>query len=180
VGTLHAVKGQACLIEACRLLADQGVAVRCRLVGDGPDSLALRARIRTAALDEQIMLVGARTRPEVVEELRRADVLVAPSVPTRDGRREGIPVVLMEAMSTGLPVVASAISGIPELIEHRVSGLLVPPGDSRAIADALRLLSEDAVLRSRLGRAARRRVLAEFDLEASAAELARRFGAEAA
>jgi colanic acid/amylovoran biosynthesis glycosyltransferase len=124
-----------------------------------------------------VVLVGPRTRTEVAADLRRADVLVAPSVRTRQGKREGIPVVLMEAMSCGLPVVASAISGIPELVEHRVCGLLVPSGEPRAIADALRRLYEDPVLRTRLGRAARRRVLAEFDLDRSAAELARRFHA---
>jgi glycosyltransferase involved in cell wall biosynthesis len=76
--------------------------------------------------------------------------------------------------------VASAISGIPELVEHRVCGLLVPPGDARALADALRTLDADRDLRERLGRAARLRVLAEFDLDVSAAELARRFGVRAA
>jgi colanic acid/amylovoran biosynthesis glycosyltransferase len=136
--------------------------------------------IREGGLEDRVVLVGPRTRTQIADELRGADVLVAPSVRTRQGKREGIPVVLMEAMSCGLPVVASAISGIPELVEHRVSGLLVPPGDPRAIADALRQLDGDPVLREHLGRAARRRVLAEFDLDASAAELARRFGVEAA
>ena len=179
VGTLHEVKGQPYLIEACRLLAGQGIDVRCRLIGGGPDEKALRAQIAAAGLAESVVVAGPRTRQQVVEELWRADVLVAPSVPTRAGRREGIPVVLMEAMSTGLPVVASAISGIPELVEDEVSGLLVPPRDAAAIARALRRLAADPALRERLGRAARNRVLAEFDLEASAAELARRFGAEA-
>jgi glycosyltransferase involved in cell wall biosynthesis/peptidoglycan/xylan/chitin deacetylase (PgdA/CDA1 family) len=179
VGTLHEVKGQPHLIEACRLLAGQGIDVRCRLIGGGPDEKALRARVQAAGLAESVAVAGPRTRQQIVEELWRADALVAPSVPTRAGRREGIPVVLMEAMSTGLPVVASAISGIPELVEDEVSGLLVPPRDAAAIARALRRLATDPALRERLGRAARNRVLAEFDLEDSAAELARRFGAEA-
>jgi glycosyltransferase involved in cell wall biosynthesis/peptidoglycan/xylan/chitin deacetylase (PgdA/CDA1 family) len=179
VGTLHEVKGQPHLIEACRLLAGEGIDVRCRLIGAGPDEKALRAQIEEAGLAESVVVAGQRTRQQVVAELWRADALVAPSVPTRAGRREGIPVVLMEAMSTGLPVVASAISGIPELVEHEVSGLLVPPRDAAAIARAVRQLAADPALRERLGRAARKRVLAEFDLEDSAAELARRFGAEA-
>ena len=179
VGTLHEVKGQPYLIEACRLLAGQGTDVRCRLIGSGPDDKALRAQIEAAGLAESVVVAGPRTRQQIVDELWRADALVAPSVPTRAGRREGVPVVLMEAMSTGLPVVASAISGIPELVEHEVSGLLVPPRDAAAIARAVRQLAADPLLRERLGRAARRRVLAEFDLEDSAAELARRFGAEA-
>jgi glycosyltransferase involved in cell wall biosynthesis/peptidoglycan/xylan/chitin deacetylase (PgdA/CDA1 family) len=179
VGTLHEVKGQAHLVEACRLLAARGVPVRCRIIGDGEDRAGLEARIATAGLEATVRLTGPRTRGQIAEELRAADVLVAPSVPTREGRREGIPVVLMEAMSSGLAVVASAISGIPELVEHGTSGLLVPPGDAPAIAGALRLLASDPALRERLGRDARRRVLDEFDLEASADELIRRFGAEA-
>jgi colanic acid/amylovoran biosynthesis glycosyltransferase len=179
VGTLHEVKGQAHLVEACRLLARQGVDVACRLIGTGPDHAMLARLIREAGLEGRVVLAGPRTRTEIADELRAADVLVAPSVRTRQGRREGIPVVLMEAMSCGLPVVASAISGIPELVEDRVSGLLVPPGDAHAIADALQLLDSDPVLREHLGRAARRRVLAEFDVDASAAELARRFGVAA-
>jgi colanic acid/amylovoran biosynthesis glycosyltransferase len=179
VGTLHEVKGQPHLIEACRLLAGRGIDVRCRLIGGGPDEKALRAQIEAAGLAESVVVAGPRIRQQIVDELWRADALVAPSVPTRAGRREGIPVVLMEAMSTGLPVVASAISGIPELVEHEVSGLLVPPRDAAAIARALQRLAADPALRERLGGAARKRVLAEFDLEDSAAELARRFGAEA-
>jgi glycosyltransferase involved in cell wall biosynthesis/peptidoglycan/xylan/chitin deacetylase (PgdA/CDA1 family) len=180
VGTLHEVKGQLHLVEACRLLAREGVDVSCRLIGSGPDRDMLARRISEAGLEGSVVLAGPRTRVEIADELRAADVLVAPSVPTRHGRREGIPVVLMEAMSCGLPVVASAISGIPELVEHRVCGLLVPPGDPRAIADALRTLAHDPTLREHFGRAARRRVLAAFDLDASAAELARRFSAEVA
>ena len=180
VGTLHEVKGQAHLVEACRLLTRDGVAVTCRLVGDGPDRRDLEAAIAAAGLAGRVVLAGPLTRAAVADELRRADVLVAPSVPTREGRREGIPVVLMEAMSSGLPVVASAISGIPELVEDGVSGLLVPPSDAAAIAAALRRLAADPPLRDRLGRAARRRVVSGFDLERSVAELARRFGAEVA
>jgi glycosyltransferase involved in cell wall biosynthesis len=179
VGTLHEVKGQAYLVDACRLLADEGVSVRCRLVGAGPDASALRARIRAAGLERDVVLAGPRTRPQIAGELRRADVLVAPSVPTRDGRREGIPVALMEAMSAGLPVVASAISGIPELVEHEAGGLLVAPRDTAAIAGALARLAADPALRARLGRGARARVLAEFDVDSSVTALARRFGVEA-
>jgi glycosyltransferase involved in cell wall biosynthesis len=180
VGTMHEVKGQTHLVEACRLLVSEGVDVRCRLIGGGPDEPALAAQIARGGLEAHVVLAGPRTGPEVAAELRGADVLVAPSVPTRQGRREGIPVVLMEAMSSGVPVVASAISGIPELVEDGVGGLLVPAGDPRAIADALRRLHADPALRRRLGRGARSRVVSEFDVKASAAELARRFAAGAA
>jgi glycosyltransferase involved in cell wall biosynthesis len=180
VGTLHEVKGQAHLVEACRLLAGQGVELSCRLVGDGPDRRLLERRVADAGLQEHVALVGGRTRSEVAAELAAADVLVAPSIRTRAGKREGIPVALIEAMSSGLPVVASDLSGIPELVEHGVSGLLTPPGDAAALAAALRTLHDDRGLGPRLGAAGRRRVLAEFDATRSIEELVGHFQLEPA
>jgi glycosyltransferase involved in cell wall biosynthesis len=103
---------------------------------------------------------------------------VAPSVPTRDGRREGIPVVLMEALAVGVAVVASDLSGIPEIIRHDHTGLLAPPGDSRAIAQAIQRLAEDAALRRRLTQAGRQLVEREFDLRQNVRRLATLFGFE--
>ncbi len=168
IGTLHEVKGQAFLIDACRLLVEAGVDIRCRFIGDGEDEVRLQARIDDAGLRDIVTLDGRRTRSEVVAALGAADLLVAPSVVARNGKREGIPVVLMEAMSCGLPVVASRLSGIPELVEDEVSGLLVPPGDASALAVAIRRLADDPLLRARMGAAARQRILAEFDLETNA------------
>jgi glycosyltransferase involved in cell wall biosynthesis len=178
VGTLHEVKGQAHLVEACRLLAEQGVEISCRLVGDGPDRGLLERQVAEAGLGDRVLLVGGRTRSQVASELAAADVLVAPSVRTRAGKREGIPVALMEAMCNGLPVVASDLSGIPELVEHGVSGLLAPPGDPAALAAALRALSEDRSLGPGLGAAGRSRVLAEFNAERSVGELVSHFELE--
>jgi glycosyltransferase involved in cell wall biosynthesis len=177
IGTLHEVKGQTHLIDACRRLADDGVPFRCRFVGDGPDRAALERQVAEAGIADRVEFLGQRTRDEITRLLSTSDVLVAPSVPTRGGKREGIPVVLMEAMGAGLPVVASALSGIPELVVDGVSGLTVRPGDSAAIAAALRRLAEDPELRSRLGAAARDRVTAEFDVDRNAAHLVARFAA---
>jgi glycosyltransferase involved in cell wall biosynthesis/peptidoglycan/xylan/chitin deacetylase (PgdA/CDA1 family) len=179
VGTLHEVKGQGHLVEACRLLAAEGVDVRLRLIGDGPDRPALEQAIAAAGLEDRVVLAGPRTREEVAADLAASDVLVAPSVPTKQGRREGIPVVLMEAMSSGLPVVASGISGIPELVDDGWNGLLVPPGDPAALAQALRRLAASASLRARLGAEGRRTVERGFDVERSADELVRRFAESA-
>ncbi|HEV8696716.1 MAG TPA: glycosyltransferase family 4 protein [Candidatus Limnocylindrales bacterium] len=168
IGTLHEVKGQSILVEACRLLRDRGVDVRCRLIGDGADEARLRDGIAAAGLEGTVSLGGRRTREEVIAAIGDADMLAAPSVAAKDGKREGIPVVLMEAMSCGLPVVASRLSGIPELVEHEVEGLLVPPGDPTALADAIERLQADPGLRARLGASARRRIEREFDLATNA------------
>jgi glycosyltransferase involved in cell wall biosynthesis len=179
VGTLHEVKGQSVLVESCRLLADEGVDLACTLVGDGPDRAELTRAIADAGLQARVKLAGLLTRADVAALLRSAHAVVAPSVPTAEGKREGIPVVLMEAMASGVPVVASGISGIPELVDDCVSGLLVPPGDPRALARALRRLHDDPGLRDRLAMAGRQKVEAEFDVRASAAELVRQIGLHA-
>jgi glycosyltransferase involved in cell wall biosynthesis len=179
-GTLHEVKGQTFLIEACRLLNERNIAFTCNFVGDGPDHSALAEQIAAAGLNEHVHLLGHRTREEVAELLRGADVVVVPSVPTKGGKREGIPVVLMEAMGSGVPVIASGISGIPELVEHEVSGLLTPPRDARALAAALERVCGDALLRERLGQAGRAKVVREFDLMTNAGALAARFQMEIA
>jgi glycosyltransferase involved in cell wall biosynthesis len=178
VGTLHEVKGQTHLVEACRLLAAAGFDFVCHLVGGGPDHRRLERQIAEAGLDRRAVLEGNLRRAEIATLLGDADVLAAPSVPTRSGKREGIPVVLMEALSSGIPVVASRLSGIPELVEDGVTGLLVPPGDPQSLADALRRLRADPALCRRLGGAGREKVRREFDVHLNAAALASRFSTE--
>jgi colanic acid/amylovoran biosynthesis glycosyltransferase len=175
IGTLHEVKGQKILIEACRLLRERKVEFVCHFAGDGPDEDALASHVHAAGLKDAVHFHGRLTRPEVMERLRAADVVVAPSVPSRDGRREGIPVALIEAMAAGRAVVASHLSGIPELVKDMQSGLLVPAGDAAALADALDCLYREPGLRRRLGQAGRKRVTAYFDLHQNAAVLARYF-----
>ena len=179
IGTLHEVKGQHYLVEACRLLRERGIDFECKLIGDGPDRKALPRQIARAGLETRVTLLGRRDRREVAELLRAADVLAVPSVPTRRGKREGIPVVLMEAMASGVPVVASRISGIPELVDDGVTGMLVSPGDAESLARALARLHEDPGLRQELARAGRMKVVSEFDVHENAARLVREFEAHA-
>lgn len=171
VGTLHEVKGQAVLVEACRRLVGAGRDVHCTLVGDGPDRTALAQQARDAGLGDRLHITGRVPRPDVVATLARADVLVAPSVPSADGRREGLPVVVLEAMAVGVPVVASRLSGIPEAVEHGVTGLLVEPGDAQGVADAIgRVVDDPAGAAVRVERAAER-IAAEFSIDRSARRL---------
>jgi glycosyltransferase involved in cell wall biosynthesis len=171
VGTLHEVKGQIHLVRACAALRDMGVDVESRLVGRGPDERLLRREIGRLGLADRVMLVGPLARDDVIAELHAADVLVAPSVISARGQREGIQAVLMEAMSCGLAVVASRLSGIPELVEDGVNGLLVTPGSAAELAAALARLAADPELRRRLGEAGRQTVEHDFDLRANAASL---------
>ena len=111
----------------------------------------------------------------MIEKLSHADVFVLATVPTRSGKREGIPNVLKEAMACGLPVVASSISGIPELVDNGRSGILVPPRDIFALADALQKLNDDPALRHQMGLAGRKKVVREFNLRTSTAKRAELF-----
>jgi colanic acid/amylovoran biosynthesis glycosyltransferase len=175
VGTLHEVKGQPYLIEACRFLQERGHNFECHFVGDGPDRKALNELVEQAGLSGKVHFHGSLTREQIARLLMDADVLTAPSVPTRDGRREGIPVVLMEAMGSGVPVIASDLSGIPELVNDQLTGLLVRPRDARSIADALERFIQNPGVRRSLGKAGRAKVVAEFDLNKNAAKLAQYF-----
>jgi glycosyltransferase involved in cell wall biosynthesis len=100
----------------------------------------------------------------VARLLAASDAAVLASHPTTEGRQEGIPVALMEAMACGLPVVSTAISGIPELVESDRTGYLVPPRDPVGLANSLQALAADASLRERMGSAGRKKVLNEFNI----------------
>lgn len=171
VGTLYEVKGHTYLIDACAVLQQRGVSFECHLVGDGPLLAELRAQVEQAGLREQVHFLGRRTRDQIAALLRESDLLVAPSIPTTSGRREGIPVVLMEAMASGLAVVGSNISGIPELVEHDVNGCLCEPRSGVALADAIERLGRDPERLAELGKAAREKVLREYHLPTNARRL---------
>lgn len=178
VGTLHEVKGQTHLLEACRQLKERGIPFDCCFIGGGPDEEKLKKQVEESGMTENVHFLGRRPRNEIAQLLQTADVLVAPSVPSQDGRREGIPVVLMEAMACGLPVIASRLSGIPELVQDGRSGILTPPGDAGAVANALVHLYCDPETRQEMGREGRRVILERFDLRSNAARLAGRFRPE--
>ncbi len=165
IGTLHAVKGQRFLLDACAGLSKLGVAWRCHLIGDGPDRRALESQTRRLGLGGRVVFHGSCERERVRALLAAMDVVVAPSVPTPDGRREGIPVVLMEAGACGIALVASRLSGIPELVVDGETGLLVEPGDAQGLVRALARIASEPETRERLGRAVRQRIESDFCLE---------------
>jgi len=162
VGTLHEVKGQRYLLEACGKLRAAGLDLFCQFLGDGPDREALQQLADELGVRDHVEFCGSRTTDEVRRLMAESDVIVAPSVPTADGRREGIPVVLMEGLGTGLPAIASRLSGIPELIRDEETGLLVPPRDAAAIAEAIHRLARNPTLRRQLAEAGCELVQREF------------------
>ncbi len=163
VGRLREKKGLDTLIEACRVLRAGGQAFRCEIVGYGEQREALQALIVQHGLAEQVFLVGTLPREQVIERYARAAVFVQPSRIAADGDRDGIPNVLLEAMAMGLPVVASRVSGIPELVGQSRNGLLVEPDQAQALADAVKRLLQDPRLCAELGHNARKTVTEWFD-----------------
>jgi glycosyltransferase involved in cell wall biosynthesis len=171
VASLLEVKGHTYLVQACRLLRDRGIDFSCHLVGEGNYRSRIEKEIHQLGLGEHIKIHGACTQAHVRELLTASDIFVLASKPTRQGAREGIPVSIMEAMAVGLPVVASNISGIPELVEDGVSGFLTPPGDVDALAESIGSLIEEGSLRREMGAAGREIVLKDFNLESNATRL---------
>lgn len=163
VGRLRAKKGFATLIDACAQLRDRGIDFACEIVGYGEERDRLQAAIAQLRLEGKVHLTGTMNHAALIHRYDQAAVFAAPSQIGADGDRDGIPNVMLEAMAMELPVVASRVSGIPEVVEDGVNGALVEAGDARALAAALARLLADAPLRARLGAAARRTVLERFD-----------------
>lgn len=171
VGRLRRKKGFATLVRACAALAAQRIDFDCEIVGYGEEQPALEAMVVDSNLRDRVRLTGRATHAQLVGKYRAADVFVAPSEITEDGDRDGIPNVLLEAMSCGLPVVTTPISGIPEVVEHGTNGLMVTPGDAQALARALAGLASDPSMRKALGRSARATVVKTFGEDGSLAVL---------
>lgn len=171
VGRLIEKKGFPDLIEAVHLLTSRGYDVRLRIVGGGDLKDTLRRQIAEAGLESRVELLGPRPQENLIALYREATVFALPSIVAENGDRDGIPNVLVEAMRLGLPVVSTAISGIPELVIDGETGLLVPPHDAESLAAALARLLDDAALRAQLIERAACHVTSEFDLIGNTARL---------
>ena len=171
VGRLVEKKGMPVLLDAIARLRDAGSFYRCRIVGDGPQREMLAESIRVRQLSGQVELTGPQPQEQVLAMLRAADLFVLPCIRARSGDQDGIPVALMEAMALGIPVVSTSVSGIPELIAHERNGLLAPPNDAAALADAIDTLLQRDDLRRSFARAARATVEEHFEITRNAARL---------
>jgi colanic acid/amylovoran biosynthesis glycosyltransferase len=171
VASLLPKKGHLDLIDALALLVERRPGVTLELVGDGPERDRILRRARERGVAPQVSLLGARSSEQVRARLAEARAFALPSVRLPSGRMEGIPVALMEAMASGVPVVATRLSGIPELVEDGVSGLLVEPHDPEGLAGALERLLTDDALAAGLAQNARRLVERSFSLTVEARRL---------
>jgi glycosyltransferase involved in cell wall biosynthesis len=169
VGRLVEKKGFEDLIDACAVLARRGRPFRCEIIGDGALMPRLDAQVRRLHLSDHVSLLGARARDEVIARTRAAAVALSPCVVAADGNRDGLPTVLLEAMALGTPCVSTDVTGIPEVVRHGESGLIVPQHDPQALAVAAERLLDDAALRVRLASRARCLIETDFDIHRNTA-----------
>jgi glycosyltransferase involved in cell wall biosynthesis len=168
VGRLVEKKGFPVLLEAAaQLLAP----VRVRIVGDGAQREELERRIADLGLTGRVELAGPATHDDLPAEYAAAHIVVVPSIMDASGDRDGLPNVVLEAMSCGRPVVASDVGAVSSAVVDGRTGVLVPPGDAEALAGALEFLVDQPDMRERLGREARARVEADFELNSCTARL---------
>jgi len=180
VGRLIEKKGFADLIHACALLRDRGCRFRCQIVGKGALAAELRSRIGELGLGSLVELTGPIPRERLLELYPRASVVVAPCVVGSDGNRDGLPTVLIEALALGIPVVATGVTGIPELVEDGRTGLLVPEHDPAALASAIDRVITERAAGEALARAGRAHVEREFELTTNVSRLRSLFEESAA
>ena len=169
VGRLAAVKGVPVLFEALAKARQTRPDLYLTLIGDGPERAALEAEAKP--LGDAVRFVGYQSQDAVARALMQNDALVLPSF------AEGVPVVLMEAMAAGLPVVATQIAGIPELVQNGICGILVPPGDANALATAMLAALADPAQKAAMGAAGRAKVTADFNIGTEVAWLGQVFAA---
>jgi len=172
VGRLVPIKGFETLIDACRILKGDGFDFSCEIVGSGPLVKSLERQIENSDIADRVSLTGFASQEAICRKLSESALFVLPSRETPNGDRDGIPVVLMEAMAMRVPVISTQLSGIPELIKNGISGILVPPEDSRQLADAIQHLLSDGDRSAELAEAGRASILDQFDAEKNARSLA--------
>ncbi|TCP39565.1 glycosyltransferase family 4 protein [Rhodovulum marinum] len=170
VGRLTAIKGLRVLLEAFARARETWPDLHLTLVGDGEDRAHLEAL--AAPLGDAVAFTGYRSQEGVAETLAASDVFVLPSF------SEGLPVVLMEAMAAGKPVIATQLAGVGELVEEGVSGFLVPAGDAESLAERMVRIAGDPALRETMGAAGQARVRADFDVRQEAARIGALFAGQ--
>lgn len=171
VGRLVEKKGFTDLIHACEILAKRGCQFSCEIIGTGQLETELRSQIVSLGIEEAVKLIGPRPQSEIIKHVQSAAVFAAPCVIGADGNRDGLPTVLLEAMALGTPCVSTDVNGIPEVLHHEETGVMVPQHDPVSLADAFERLFDDSALRIKLANNARSLFETEFDIYKNASHL---------
>ena len=169
VGRLVEKKGFSYLVDACSILRARGVKFRCEIVGGGVLEADLKTQIEAQGLENIVRLVGPMSQSDVKQKIREAALLAAPCVHAKDADRDGLPTILLESMALGTPCISTPVTGIPEVLQHLDTGLMVAERDSADLADACAKLLSDKSLVANLTRGARQLIEQRFDIDKNSA-----------
>lgn len=178
VARLTEKKGLPTLYKALAILKEQGIQFQHVLIGDGDDREKILELIHTLRLDEHCTWLGTRTHEEVLAQFKQSDLFVLACEIARNGDRDGIPNVLVESLAMGVPAVSTTVSAIPEILQHKKTGLTVPPGDPQAMAEGMITLLQDQEFRRKVISQGRAWVAEQFDNRKWLERLAEVFRAE--
>jgi len=165
VGRLVPKKGFGDLLDACKLLIDRGISFHCLIVGDGREAEQLHRKQQELDLINEVKFLGPKRQDEIVELMHKSTLLCLPCTIDGDGNRDALPTVILEAMACGLPVVSTNLSGIPEMIDSGINGLLVEPDDPVSLSDHLTRLLSSEKLRKKLADGGLKKVALKFNLK---------------
>ncbi|PAE96540.1 glycosyltransferase [Shouchella clausii] len=171
VGRFVEKKGFSYLVEALKLVSDNGFSYNCNIIGEGPLFNDIKDKIKKTGLENNINLLGKADSITVKRYLQDADIFVLPCVTAQNGDMDGIPVSLMEAMAYEVPVISTSISGIPELVKHKVNGLIVKEKNSTELAEAIQSLILEQDSRILYGKEGRKYISTEFRLDRNTKKL---------
>ena len=164
VARLVPKKGIGALIQACGILRKRGLTFRCEIIGEGPDRAGLESVSRQCGVERQVSFLGEQSQSDIMQAYLRAGVFVLACRVARDGEKDGLPNVIVEALAMEVPVVATRVGAVEELVEDGETGLMAPQEDPTALADRIQWVLSHPEESSRLAAAGRRRVERDFDL----------------
>ena len=168
-------KGLIYLLEAVRLLVQDDIQITCTIIGEGPLQKGMENYIKDNRLGKAVHLLNFLPHEQVKSFLTHSDIFILPSVIAKNGDRDGLPNVILEAMLCGIPVISTPVSGIPEIIKDCITGLLVREKDSKAIADAIIRLKDNPELYYKITYNGRKEVIEKFDIEENTSKLLKTF-----
>lgn len=171
VGRFVKKKGFRYLIESCKLLKDKVKYFHCAIVGEGEERESMEEMVERYGLHQEVSFLGAQPQEDVIRIIKKAEVFALPCIVSDDGDRDGLPTVLLESMALGTPVISTKIAGIPEMIQHEESGLLVPERDAVSLAGAMGRMLESVELREKCAVAALLSVEENFNMTKNARTL---------
>ena len=171
VGRLVPKKGLRYLVDACRILVDRGADFECEIIGTGELGKELRAQIETLSLRNCVELSGPQPQNVVREKIASSAVFAAPCIVADDGNRDGLPTVITESLALGTPCVSTDVTGIPEIIKHEETGILVPQHNAEELANQLNRLLDNPDRCQALAKNARQLIEKEFDIKQNVARI---------